>query len=167
MNGEATRLSPGEVLLELASPVRERTASPTDERQQREELERLQSELKQTRASLATASAEAERTAASLLTALEEAKARRDAMSARVEALKGEGASIQPELNALEDRLVAKRKEDAVLARGAKLRDVYVDWNPGDRQNAVSDGFTVEEVKWGAVIIGTIFLIIIIVASLK
>jgi chromosome segregation ATPase len=147
--------------------VRERTASPADERHQREALEELQSELKRTRAALATASAEAERTAASLLTALEEAKARRDATSARVEALKAERASIQPELNALEDRLVAKRKEDALLARGAKLRNVYVDWNPGDRQNAVSDGFTVEEVKWGAIVIGTIFLILIIVASVS
>jgi chromosome segregation ATPase len=147
--------------------VRERTSATGSEREQREELERLQVELRDARAALQTVKADTDRAVEALSSAVDQARERRDAAGRRIEALKAEKKALKAEQERLEERLVEKRKEDAILARGAKLRDVYVDWNPNDRQHAVTDGYTASEVKWGAIMIGSLFALTLLFGTCR
>lgn len=121
------------------------TTNPT-ERDQRERLEQVQMELRVARAKLATASEDASRAEQALRDAIDEATVRRDAARVLVASHEAEKRALQASIKALEPRLVEKRQEAAVLARGAVLRDHYVDWNPEDRANAVGDGLTGNQV---------------------
>jgi vancomycin resistance protein YoaR len=120
--------------------------SRTTERDQRERLEQLQMELRQARTTLATATEDASRAEASLRTAIEDATIRRDAARTLIATREAEKRALEKNLKELEPRLAAKREEAAVLARGAVLRDHYVDWNPDDQRRAVDNGFTRAEV---------------------
>lgn len=115
-------------------------------------------ELREARATLQTAGADAERAESALRAAIAEATTRRDQSKARNDALKQEKRALRKSLELLATLLEEKRKEDALLARGAVLRDQYVDWNPADRRNAVQNGMTVGEVKVTALILGSLFL---------
>lgn len=132
-----------------------------DEREQREALEQVQMELRAARVTLRTAGEDRSRAEGALRAAIADATTRRAQAEARLEALQGERKALEQRLEALADRLVAQAKEREVLERGAVLRDQYVDWNPADRSNAVDDGFTVGEVKVGALVLGAVLLLFI------
>ena len=123
------------------------TRASTDDRELRERLEQVQMELRVARATLATTKADVGRAELALRGAVAEATLRRDAAWARVQVLRDEKSALPARLDALDQRLAIKREEEGVLARGAALRDHYVDWNPEDRSNAVGNGFTVEQLK--------------------
>ena len=108
-----------------------------DDRELRERLEQVQMELRAARATLATTSADVGRAELALRDAVSEATLRRDAAWAKVQALRDEKSALPSRLAALDQRLAARREEEAVLARGAELRDKYVDWNPEDKARSI------------------------------
>lgn len=134
------------------------------EREQREALEQVQMELRAARLALQTASGDAARAEEALRSAIVDATLRRDEAVARVHALKSQNGSAAQLVETLEKRLVEKEKEDAVLARGAQLRDRYVDWNPNDplERERNKDGVTVAEVKAWALGLGVSLLLLIL-----
>jgi hypothetical protein len=143
---------------------RTQTIEGGGEREQREALEQVQMELRTARLALQTASSDSARAEEALRSAIVDATLRRDEAVARVQALKAQNASATRLVETLEKRLVEKEKEDAVLERGAQLRDKYVDWNPNDplERERNKDGMTVAEVKAGALILGVGLLLFIL-----
>ncbi len=103
---------------------RTRAGQRGGDREQREELERLQAELAQVRRATAAAKETRERTLATLRSAVAVAQVERDSTEAKIGALEQELRAQERHVEHLRERLVAKQKEDEVLARGAALRDV-------------------------------------------
>lgn len=103
---------------------RTHTTQPTSDREQREALERLQGEVAQTRRAAAAARETRAAALEAARAALPLAEASHAAAEARCAALEQELSATKRRLAGLRERLVAKQKEDAVLARGAALRDV-------------------------------------------
>lgn len=122
-------------------------------------------ELRAARLTLQTASADRERAQTALKTAIAEGALRRDRAGARLAALKKEKRELEQRLEDLAARLEKKKKEDAVLARGAALRDQYVDWNgsnPMDRERK-GDGLSVQEVKLFAFMLIAAFMFLFVI----
>jgi hypothetical protein len=143
----------------------ERTQRPEGggEREQREALEQVQMELRAARATL-QASGDVARAERAVQAAVVDATTRRDQEATHVAALKAQNRESRQRIEALEKRLVEKEKEEAVLARGAALRDQYVDWNPANPLDYErnKNGATVGEVKAMALVLGLSFLVLII-----
>jgi len=123
------------------------------DREVREALEQVQMELRAARLSLQTAGEDAARAKAALEDAIAAATLARDAAAARVSALAEEHRHVTRRLEQLAPRLEAKRQEDALLARGAALRDTYVDWNPDDRRQQVGNGYTWADVRGFVIVV--------------
>lgn len=112
-----------------------RTEGPGEsDRGQREELEQLQMELRQARSALARVGGGVAIAEAELQEALDAAKQRRDEAQARLTSLEAEEKRLRAEAHELDRQVQAKKEEDSLLARGAQLRDKYVDWNPDNRK---------------------------------
>lgn len=94
----------------------------------RDELERLQAELRRTRETLANEKAREPEQEAELRAALEAAAARRDTGRARLASLTTEAERLEGSCASLDAQVAAKRQEDEVLARGAQRRDTYTEW---------------------------------------
>lgn len=99
----------------------------TADRDQREELEQVQMELRAARMTLQTAGEASARAKRALEEAIATATLKRDQASARVAALTAEQSAFSLRLEELAARLRAKREEEALLARGAALRDKPID----------------------------------------
>ena len=130
------------------------------DRDHREQLEQVQMELRKARLTLQTASDDAAREEQSLREAILEATVLRDESAARLMASKEECRNVSGRLQELAPRLEAKRQEDQLLERGARLKDAYVDWNPEDARNQVGDGMTVRQVKLWALALGSGLLLL-------
>jgi len=109
-------------------------ASGENDRDQREALEHLQMELRQARAALARVGGGVAIAEAELQEAIDAAKQRRNEAQARLTSLEAEEKRLRAEAHELDRRVQAKKEEDSLLARGAQLRDKYVDWNPDNRK---------------------------------
>jgi chromosome segregation ATPase len=143
---------------------RTQSTSPTNDRAQRERLEQVQMELRLAREQLTTARADAAKAEVALRGSLAETDAKKQAAERRLAELKAEKSALSERLAVLTRRLDDKQKEDALLARGAALRDQYVDWNPNDRRHQVTDGLTGKELLrlMIGVVIGLVFLTVIL-----
>lgn len=93
-------------------------------REQREELERLQAELAQVRRATVAERERQPRELEALRGEVLSAQGLLDATAARCAQLEHDLRAQQQQLEGLRARLVAKQREDEVLARGAALRDV-------------------------------------------
>ncbi len=137
------------------------------DREVREALEQVQMELRAARLSLQTVGEDSARAQGALEDAIAAATLARDASAARLSALTEEQRHLSRRLKELGPRLRAKREEDELLARGAELRDKYVDWNPGDHRDQVDDRYSPDDVKGIAIIVTFSVLIILILLGLR
>ncbi|MEW6432518.1 MAG: hypothetical protein AB1730_13530 [Myxococcota bacterium] len=111
------------------------TEAHDTDRALRDELERLQSHLRQVRTALANEQARELPAEAETRAALEAATARRDAARAALAALSAEAQKLERSCARLDEQLESKRAEDAVLALGASRRDEYVEWLKDPRKD--------------------------------
>lgn len=135
--------------------VAEQTGSDRDVR---EELEDVQMRLRASREALKTAAEDAAREQAQLESDLAAATLARNAAASRLSAATEEKGVVRERLDALAPRLEAKREEDRVLARGAALRDQYVDWDPRPNRQLDAKGLLVVAVFIVVVILASLFL---------
>lgn len=140
---------------------RTRSAEGASDRELREELESVQSQLREARASLEVARGGGARAVEALHAAIAAERARHDELLRRREALAADQLAQRRVLEQLEEKLAAKREEDRVLALGAQRRDEYVDWNPGEgRSGRYADSHSELMAKF--VIVGVFGLLVLV-----
>lgn len=105
--------------------LREFNSEPSD-REQRAELEQLQTELQEARAQLSRGAAPSASRLAALEVELIKAQAFAEAAHARATALQAEEAELTEQVRLLDRQI----EEAQVLKRGASRRDKYLEWVP-------------------------------------